>query len=257
MLIEYYGRTEASTIMPESFIFPRDKDIFDKKYKWSNYYVIKSEKQKQEGLDVTNNYNIIINSRQNGYKIVQKYIDNPYTYKGYKVNFRIYLLLVCEDNMKIGYVYKDGITSYAKNICHNNKINFSCGVASFYTSKQLYDKNFPITFNEFRMQNSNVNWNLIFKKFIMLIKKVLIAGKSRLCYHGLSYNNRSFQIFGIDYILTKNLVPYILEINIGPGMSPYCHRDKKMRIKLHEDILNTVGINGPNNKSNNFIKIIN
>ena len=282
MLNKYYGRNDASTIMPRSYIFPNDKSIFAKEYLSTKHYIMKTEAQRQTGLKLSNNFDEIINSRDNGgYKIVQEYVDNPLLYKGYKLNFRIYLLVVCCGKNKEGYIFYDGIISYSKKRYHG-PISFDKGVASFYTSKQLYDNGFPITFKELQKHMTDINWESIVSKFKNLLVKVLNATNSSLCVHKLPYNNKTFQLFGVDFMITnkgdqltshakrereltphikrerllseRELTPYIIEINIGPGMDPYCDKDKELRTKLHNDLLSVTGII-PKTSHNNFIKI--
>ena len=236
-LRNYYGRDKASEIMTPSYIFPEDRKIFDKEYVKTKYYVMKSEKQRQTGLKITNNYDEIVNSDKKGYKIVQEYIKNPLTFRGYKINFRVYLLIFCNCYHKSGYVFDDGIISYSKKrVDEKKKINFDQGVASFYTSKELYKKNYPITIKEMEKYMNlkqfwiNARYNL---------QKVLNASINLMCIHKFKYNNPSFQIFGVDFMVS-NGKPHILEINIGPGMNPFCGRDEKMRLKLHNDMLQIV-----------------
>lgn len=256
-LINKYGRQISSTIMPNSFIFPKDVNIFNKSYSKHKMYMMKSEQQRQLGLKLSNNYNEIINSQTNGFKIVQEYINNPLTFNDYKINFRIYLLIVCNGNKtKKGYIYEDGIISYSKGKHSESNITFDSGVASFYTSKDLYNIGYPITFNELKIKMKNINWNNIMSNFINQITMVLNASSNQLCMRTQPYNNKSFQIFGIDYLVTNNLNTFILEINTGPGMTPFCNRDKQMRIKLYDDMLSIVGII-PKQNTNNFMKIWN
>jgi len=255
MLNKYYGRDKASTIMPRSYIFPKDKRIFDKEYSSKKYYMLKSEKQRQSGLEISNNYDKIVSSNNNGFKIVQEYIENPLTYMGYKLNFRVYLLIICNENkMTNGYVFDDGIISYSKSQNTGN-INFDTGISSFYTSKDLYKSGYPIIFSELKNKMKKINWDLIYNKFIKLTKDVLQASTGTICKYKLNNNNQTFQIFGIDFMLTKELVPYILEINIGPGMDPFCGRDKKMRLKLHNNMLEIINIIKKISPDNGFIKI--
>ena len=46
-----------------------------------------------------------------------------------------------------------------------------------------------------------------------------------------------------------------MEINKGPDLRAKDGRDKKLKLKLSEDILSSVGLL-PNNKTNNFINMI-
>ena len=78
-----------------------------------------------------------------------------------------------------------------------------------------------------------------------------------MCNKQLKFNNMTFQIFGVDFIVhylhNGKLGSRILEINIGPGMTSCCNRDKQMRIKLHKDMLSLVGVF--KNKNNGFSQI--
>ncbi len=263
----YYGRDGASTIMPPSYVFPQDKDVFKKAFDKNKMYMMKAEKQRQEGLKLSNKYDEIVNSHKNKdkYVIVQEYIENPLAYNGYKLNFRVYLLVVCKNGWitsKDGYIYNDGIISYAKRSGRNDKnINFDNGVASFYTSKDLYDKGYPITLLDLEKVMQQIDWANIRRGFKKQTKMVFNAVKGHVGNYKFKCNNKSFQLFGIDFMVThttygNNNGPksYILEINVGPGMDPYTDRDDKMRTEMHKEMLSLVGIITDNN-SNNFIKL--
>lgn len=250
-LVKKYGREHSSTVMPKSYIFPEDLTIFNSEYGSHKHYILKTEQQRQRGLKLSNNYNEIINSNKKKYKIVQEYIDNAMTYNRHKLNFRIYLLLVCDKNGKTGYLYDDGIISYSKSASTKHGvmgINFDNAISSFYTSEKLYDMGYPILFSELKKKVS-ANWTHIQYQFVDLIRLVLNSTKDTVC-HGS--HQRSFQLFGIDYLI-KNGKPYILEINIGPGMKPYNDIDKKMRINMHNDMLSIIGLRDKENK--NFVKV--
>jgi hypothetical protein len=255
-LVKTFGRDTASQIMPRSYIFPQDNDIFISEYMNNKYYMLKNEQQRQKGLKLSNNFNEIINSHKQKYKIVQEFIDKPFTYKTKKVNFRIYLLITCDNDKKESYVYDDGIISYSKK--SYNDINFDTSVASFYTSKKMYDSGEPILLSELIIQRQNVDWNKIKQQFNDKITMLLKAAYPKLCNIKLNNNNRTFQLFGIDFLVytddNKQTDTRILEVNIGPGMDSYCSRDNVMRTKLFNDVLQIVGIN-KNNEKNNFTKI--
>ncbi len=164
-LANYYGRKIASEIMPPSYVFPQDKDVFKKAFDKNKMYMMKAEKQRQEGLKLSNKYDEIINSHKDKYVVVQEYIENPLAYNGHKLNFRVYLLVVCKNGLfssKDGYIYNDGIISYAKHTDQNNNtINFDNGVASFYTSKDLYNKGYPIVLSDLEKVMKHIDWTNI------------------------------------------------------------------------------------------------
>lgn len=252
-LVNFYGREKASTIMPRSYIFPDDLEIFKKDYNTKETYMMKSEAQRQTGLKLSNNYDEIINSKQHGYKIVQKYLGNALTYKNHKLNFRVYLLIVCDGYSKKAYIYNDGIISYAKGESDYN-INNNSGISSFYTSKELYQQNWPIILSQL-IKVMKYDWVNLQKQFIDQTNKLMKAASFDICKTKLKYNNKTFQIFGMDFIVSNDKA-YILEVNIGPGMNPYSKIDGKMRNDLFEDILSMVGITDSKDKNiSNFIRV--
>lgn len=255
MLNNYYGRNIASTVMPKSYVLPKDIHLLNIDFDNNNIYVLKTEEQRQKGITLTNKYNDIIkcNSNEGECKIVQSYIKNSILYKNHKINFRVYLLVICDIKNIKAYIYSDGIVSYAKTPTYNNnKINFDSNIASFYTSKSLYDKNYPILISKL-LDEMNINKQKLFNKFMDKTRKVVIAAKDKLCNFEYKYKNTSFQLFGVDFIVTEKLMPYILEINIGPGMIPYNKTDSVMREEMHYSILGVLGINKKND--NKFTKI--
>jgi tubulin monoglycylase TTLL3/8 len=36
----------------------------------------------------------------------------------------------------------------------------------------------------------------------------------------MSYRENTFQLFGADFVITENFVPYLIEINSIPGLNP-------------------------------------
>ena len=106
-LLKYYGRTGAETIMPETYILPNDLKIFMKRYKKKTYFVLKNEKQRQEGILITNDITKIKNHKNDGYLVVQKYLGTPLTFRGYKFNLRFYLIHIVNPHNTSSYIFND------------------------------------------------------------------------------------------------------------------------------------------------------
>jgi hypothetical protein len=246
-LYNYYGRKIAETIIPPIYIFPKDFSLFKSRHEPNNYYILKNEKQRQEGIRLTKNINEIIHYKKNGYNFVQKYIQNPLLYNNYKLNFRIYLVIIHKNDNINSYVYNDVIITYAREQYDKNNINFNNTISSFYTCKKLYDDGFPILLSQLK-QELNLPWNSMMKKTNKKIKLVVDSVSDKILEY--KKNIMTFQLFGIDVMFDTDLNPLILEINVGPGMTPYNEYDKKMRMNLMHNIIEL-----SNNKINNFILI--
>ncbi len=180
MLTQKYGRVKSSKIMPPSYIFPQDKDIFAYEFRKNKNYVMKTEKQRQKGLKLSKSFYEITNSNNKGFKIVQEYIKNPMTLNEYKLNFRIYILVVCQQNISSCYVYDDGIVSYSNEKADDKIITFDNGVSSFYTSKKLYNIGYPITLKQFMntKKGKTLDWLEIKESFNDKIYKTMEAAKN-------------------------------------------------------------------------------
>ena len=243
-LVTFYGRSAAETIMPATYIFPTDHDLFKKSYQKGDSYILKNDKQQQMGITITSDLAEILDHRENGYKLIQKYIKNSITLDHHKINFRVYLVLISDQNQLNAYVYSDGIISYAKDLSKGLIHTFDNSIASFYDSKTLYDTACPIIWSELK-QIVKLNWSKIMSKISRKLGLVVHMIKNKLNkYDG-------FQLFGVDVLIDTQLEPWIIEINVGPGMESHNSIDKQMRLDLHSDMLKLI----ESGTNNNFMKI--
>ncbi len=247
-LENYYGRDVAETIMPSTYLYPKDEQLFKRKYRSGRWYFLKNEKQRQEGITITSNINEIMNHKQYKYDFIQENVPNPLLFKGHKLNFRVYLLVIKKGNHIQSYMYNDGIVSYAIDKCDNDNLTFNNSIASFYKSKQLYDQGYPIILSQLKEQ-MDIPWNKLHNRIKHKLKLIMDA-----IHHKLIKRDKgvvTFQLFGVDVISDVNMDPKILEINISPGMKPYDEHDRKMRSTLQDDVINLVN----EDQITNFIDI--
>ena len=76
-----------------------------------------------------------------------------------------------------------------------------------------------------------------------------------MCTEKRFNDNISFQLFGLDYVFTKNMKPYLLEMNKGPAMKYVNEKDRKLKEKVHADIFDIIGLVKYKNIKNDFIEI--
>ena len=70
----------------------------------------------------------------------------------------------------------------------------------------------------------------------------MISVKDKLCNLKNIYKNKTFQLFGLDFIFDKQMNPYLLEMNKGPDMIPRSITDEKMKFKVEQDIFNILKV---------------
>ena len=237
MLRNQYDINEAATIMPMSYDMPKDYSALISNHNSNKSYILKKNCHRQKGLEVTTDVNKVVNYRDDGYIVAQDMID-VYRFnhngKDLTFNLRVYYLIYTLNGKTYHYVHDDGIISYSSD---------GGNIASFY-NKDLYEKGLPITTQKFKDNIlPDLDWKTIDDKITQNIFKIGKAfNKKYMMNLQLLDRVNYFQVFGVDVVIDKKMNPYIVEINVGPGMDPHNEEDKRMRKRLHKEILRRLQI---------------
>jgi hypothetical protein len=261
-LVNCYGRKDASTLMPESYILddPNEMEIFRKNFNPSQneIYILKKNVQRKEGLKLTKDYFEILDGVKDDYKVAQKYIRNLYLINGRKINLRVYLLIIIKNKKTYFYLCKIGKCIYTNKKYNDNDLDFESNITSYNLDMSVY-KDSPRHFNELieyinENNKNNKDGNKLFNNIKLLMKKVSLCLSKNLYQSKNIGGSITFQLFGTDVIFDEDLHPYLLEMNKGPDMSPRDDIDNTMKNKVQKDMLKSVGIL-ENNNNNSFYLI--
>ena len=166
------------------------------------------------------------NEKKYNHLILQKYIEDPFLYKGRKFDIRIWVLFtyLSNDNKYEVYVFKEG---HLKACCDNFILDSNdLFVHLTNYSVQKYNKNFSkseigneISFDTFQNELNKISGGFNFKRdaFPKIVK--IIGYSANAVNKKLNHLDRKncFEIFGYDFILDKYFQPFLLEINTNPG----------------------------------------
>lgn len=237
-----YGRTRSKHIMPETFIL-NNKDhmkLFSKHYNKNNLYILKKNLQRKKGIKLCNDYYYIMNSHYDNFKIVQEF-KNSLLINERKFNVRLYMLIICKNNSKTVYFHKYNKLLYAKNkYLASNLSDLESNVTNSYTIGDSIYKTNPYNLEELKTHITDDNMVSLLNKIhntIYMLSRVIILRLGDL--ENIKQNTK-FQLFGVDIIIDDNYNPYILEINKGPDMNPKNDRDKKMKLKVLNDMFSKI-----------------
>jgi hypothetical protein len=266
---EKYGAKIAQTIMPYTWDLNNNNDLkdFRSNFKKNSLYITKNNNQRQEGLLIQDNVDEICNSKDK-YLLVQELLQDPYLINGRKINLRVYCLFIRDSNGNSRTsIYKDGFMYYTADLFAKNNKDFTKNITTGYVDRKVYEEN-PLTHDDFRkyldsdrklsdiekyIKNKNIKLSeYVFTNIYMLLKNVFEIYLNIL---GINTPGVGFQLYGADVAINDELKPLLMEINKGPDLRAKDGRDKKLKLKLSEDILSSVGLL-PNNKTNNFINMI-
>ncbi|XP_060881988.1 tubulin glycylase 3A-like [Metopolophium dirhodum] len=158
--------------------------------------------------------------------ILQKYIERPLLINTCKIDLRQWFL-VTNMNPVVVWMYKEGYVRFCAN---------SFSMKNKHESIHLSNVRLQMKYRKYRnpgvpkecmwdyreLQNhlrkigQEYVWDeLIFPGMSESIYAVLQAAKDSSLYR-----EKTFQLFGADFLITDNFIPYLIEINSIPGLNP-------------------------------------
>lgn len=261
-LVKCFGRKNASTLMPESYILDdlNEMQVFRSNFEShkNEIYILKKNVQRKEGLKLTRDFFEILSGSVDNYRVVQKYMTDLYLVKNRKVNLRIYLLIIIKDFTVYFYLCKNGKCIYTNKDYNDNDLDFESNITSYNLDMNIYKKN-PRNFKELSYYidintgNKN-NSKILFDKTELLMKKISSCLSQNFYQSKNISGTTCFQLFGADVIFNKEFHPYLLELNKGPDMSARDNIDENMKKIVQNDMFKTVGIL-ENDDNNSFYLI--
>ena len=193
-----------------------------------------------------NNNNEDTGSSINKYKssviIIQKYIEKPLLYYGRKFDIRIWVLLTHELNV---YMFNEGHLKCCSVNYDLNTDNSFCHLTNY--SFQKYNSNFgkfeygnEVSFDDLQ-KNIEVNYNnrINFKYEILPKIKEIIKFTFQSVKNKINSNNRNytFEIFGFDFMIDCNFQPFLIEVNMNPGLEESSPLIKMLVPRMLDDAL--------------------
>ena len=255
-----YGHN-ADKIMPETFVLSDrlDNERFKKFYyhkkdiNSKHKFILKNFKQRQTGLKLVNNLKQINEGIRDNFKIVQDYVENPYTISGHKINLRYYLLITCYNGDIRGFIFDDGFVYYTPKKFEKFSMDKDKCITTGYIDRKIYDEN-PLTVKDFitRIGHGNeIKWN---KEIVLKFSLIMKALANKVCTNRKLDQHFKFQVFGADIAPDENLKCTLMEINKGPDLGYKDGRDGELKKQMVEDLFKIAEKDGDNNNTR-FIRV--
>ena len=174
--------------------------------------------------------------------VIQKYIEKPLLYFDRKFDIRIWVLLT--HDFKV-YMFNEGHLKCCS-VKYNLNLNDNFSHLTNY-SFQKYNNNFgkyekgnEVSFDDLQY-NIKVNYNncIDFKNDIIpkikkIIKFVFQSVKNKI--NGLN-RNYTFEIYGFDFMLDNKFNPFLIEVNLNPGLEESSPLIKMLVPRMLDDAL--------------------
>lgn len=68
----------------------------------------------------------------------------------------------------------------------------------------------------------------------------------------MPYTRNCFEFLGYDILIDEHLRPWLLEVNLCPGLNADCPVDYKIKTPMLNDLFNLIGLPDGSSKSNSF-----
>lgn len=255
ILEKAYGRDGAKRIMPETFIInnPHQFEVALKEVQRGTVLICKKNIERKRGLALTFTDYDLVKTKNDNFKIAQRFLTNTMQINGRKMNMRLYYMIRKYKGRIQFFVNKNGKILYTKDKTGNN-ITFETHITSFQMDTEMYEKeNMPHDFNELKKFIGKETYERIWDKIIDKIKN-LSKAIAPIFNEDKHENNVCFQLFGMDVIL-ENKEPYILEINKGPDMKAKCKKDEKLKENIYESTFQVAGLLKTRLEPSNYVKV--
>jgi hypothetical protein len=245
--------------MPETYILPRDKEIFNLKIEnyqlnKNNIWLIKPvASSRGRGIRILTNMNDIPEKT-----LITHYISNPHLINGKKYDLRLYVLITGYCPLKI-YLFEDGLTRFCSEdynldqsklsdkYIHLTNYSINKNNENFEknddTEKEEGNKWSIFTYKKY-LKEKKIDFNKIWKKIKDIVIKTILSitdsGIPIIKDFNLSSVNL-FEIYGFDILLDDYLNPWLMEVNLNPSLNCDSNLDLKIKSKVLTDIFNIIG----------------
>ena len=251
----------ANEIMPETFILSDklDNERFKKYYHYKksinhkHKFIAKNFKQRQKGLKLLHNLSEINDGIRKDFKVIQDYLENPYTVNGHKINLRYYLLITCYQSRINGYIFDDGFIYYTPKVFEKFSDDDDRNITTGYIDRKIYEEN-PLTIKEFLSSIGPVTSKILNKEVAHKFSLIMKALSNKICSNKNLDKHFKFQVFGADIAPDEDLKCTLMEINKGPDLGYKDGKDGELKKSMVEDLFKIAESNGDHSNTR-FINI--
>lgn len=260
ILCNEYKINGAQKLMPRTYILSENNDckLIKQFQDPDKIYILKKNIQRQEGLKLILakdlNQESIQKFIEEGYVLLQQFIDNPFLVSNRKLNIRVYVLFINKKGIRYVFMYGDGFMYYTSKNYKYSLDPEEMITTGYVNPRTFYDTN-PLTHKDLCNFLGDKKYDMLFRNIRENLKHVTKAIFNQV--NVLSERNMDFQLFGCDYQINQDLSVFLLEFNKGMSLQEMDERDGKVKYNLQKDTLKLIGVkleNSDNDFQHVYIK---
>jgi hypothetical protein len=254
MIIVNYPNS-YNKIIPKTWILDDPNDFIDleKQFDKNGFpkfgMILKKNIQRQKGIEFVKHKNDLQLDSLN--VVVQKLLTNPMLIKGLKINFRIYIVIICRKNKQLeAYMFDDGFLYYTTSKYDKNVMTHESHITTGL-QREAYKEN-PLTLKDLYKTLTKKQFETLQLNIKELLQKTLKSYAELLKVNEFDGGPGHFVILGCDLAPDEDFNVLIMEMNKGPDLQ---QKDKRDGILKFNMIKQTICKLYDKNVKDNFIKI--
>jgi hypothetical protein len=255
-LYHIFGKKNYHYI-PKTWDLSSKDDMNDLKIHFDDYdkplfpMILKKNIQRQTGITFVKDISDLDSSNAS---VCQEVLNDPLLIYGRKINIRVYLLIVCTNNVNM-YMYDDGFIYYAKKKW-DDTISFDTHITSGYVERSIYDTH-PLTLKNLYEHIGTKNADSLKENILKLMNNLQTSYHNILKFKDTNTKGITrCNILGVDIAPNDKYDVTIMEINKGPDLNAKDERDGFLKRNLIKNAFELCNVLPKNEVKNNFIKLI-
>ncbi|XP_073970895.1 probable tubulin polyglutamylase TTLL2 isoform X2 [Rhodnius prolixus] len=182
------------------------------------------------------------------HSVVQRYIQNPLLIGGYKFDLRLYVCVPSFHPLTV-YAYREGLARFSTDKFSLNDLSnkyahlTNCSVnkqgPGYLEMKDKVGAGCKWSLKQLRYylnQNGYDDW-LLWQR---INKLIVLTVASQLS--GVPHTSNSFVFYGFDVLIDVELKPWLLEVNLSPGLCTDCDIDPAVKKPMLHDMFDLLGL---------------
>ena len=250
---------DSFDFMPLSYTLPHEFNSFVSAYqllqkergdnRTDNYWIMKPVGlSRGRGISIVNDISDVSYSRP---MVIQRYIQDPLCFMGYKFDLRVYVLVTSFSPLE-AFVYKDGLARFGSSRylstpeslkdrrihLTNSSVQKEYGDEidrshpAYLAGSQGFESKAAFSWLWKRLEGIGVDTKDMWSKLVNVIRTALVT-------IGADIPNQpnSFEIFGYDLMFDQNLKCWLIEVNSSPSLACESPLDDQIKGSLIRDTI--------------------
>ena len=243
ILRRHFPESVYNRIIPKTFVLTLPKDVQSLLYdleSGNRVYIAKKNVQRQQGVVLTRDTREIIEiinsikeneSKSDDYVVVQHVLQNPLLVNRRKINLRVYMLVIVENDQCKFYMGQDGFIYYTPDFFEQYSVDHKRIITTGYIDRQVYEEN-PLTHKDLQKHMGDGDYSIMMDNVEEVLRRIKSAFTPIFLEHNRFIPGCKFLIYGCDIAPASDLTATVMEINKGPDMSYKDERDKAVKLEL-------------------------